>query len=211
METFLFILAIVLPLCLLTAVYRLNTVFSNMQRRTDAAFFTDKALFWLNSSGKWLTIFGGIATFPLVMGLILDSGHSIKWIVNLGIAGCLSMILAASLLIPTLMGLGITRRIQCKLLFGAIQRVLMNPARQLIFKKMAVWWCAGTLLTLLMMFTPVIEQLVSGVVYVIGFILVTRLGLTDRIKKDFEAKWGGSAYNYNTGKWDDGYREGGLY
>ncbi|MGY6275091.1 hypothetical protein [Methylomonas sp. MgM2] len=210
METYLFILAIVLPLCLLTAVYRLNTVLSNMQRNSHTAFFTDKALFWLNSVGKWLTLFGGIATFPLVMGLIFDAGNSIKWIVNLGIAGCLSMIVAVSLLIPTLLGLGITRRIQCKLLIGAIHRVILKHARQLIRNKVA-FWCAGTLLIAVILFAPIIEQLASGFVYLIGFILVIRIGLVDKVEQDFEAKWGGTAYNYATGKWDDGYREGGLY
>jgi hypothetical protein len=210
METFLFILAIVLPLCLLTAVYRLNNVLSNLQGNSDASFFTDKVLFGLNCAGKWLTLLGGIGTFPLVMGLIFDADHSVKWIVNLGIAGCLTMIVAASLLILSLLGLGITRHIQFKLLISAIHRVLLKHARPLIRNKVA-FWCAGILLIALMLFAPIIEQLASGVVYLIGFILVARIGLTDRSEQDFEAKWGGSAYNYATGKWDDGYREGGLY
>lgn len=211
METFLFILAIVLPLCLLTAVYRLNTLLSNMQRHSDAAFFTFKALLWLNSGGKWLTLFGGIATFPLVMVLIFDAGNSIKWIVNLGIVGCFSMVVAASLLIPTLLGLAITRHIQFKLLVITIRRVVLKHAGQLIRNKAALRWFAGTLLATLILFTPFIEHLASAVFYVFGFILVARMGLTDRIEQDFEAKWGGSAYNYATEKWDDGFREGGLY
>lgn len=210
METFLFVLAIVLPLCLLTAIYRLNTVLSNLQRNSDASFFNDKALFWLNCAGKWLILAGCVATFPLVMGLIFDADNSVKWIVNLGIAGCLAMIVAASLLILSLLGLGLTRCIHFKLLIGAIHRVLLKQARPLIRNKVA-FWCAGTLLATFILFTPFIENLASAVFYVFGFILVARIGLTDRIEQDFEAKWGGSAYNYATGKWDDGFREGGLY
>ncbi|WP_148261973.1 hypothetical protein [Methylomonas methanica] len=189
----------------------MNTVLCNMQRDRDAAFFTDKVLFWLNSAGKWLTLFGGVATFPLVMGSILDSDHSIKWIVNLGVAGCLAMIVAASLLILSLLGLGITRHIQFKLLVITIRRVVLKHAGQLIRDKATLWWLVGTLLATLILFTPFIEHLANAVFYTFGFILVARIGLTDRIKQDFETKWGGSAYNYATGKWDDGYREGGLY
>lgn len=211
METFLFILAIVLPLSLLIAVFRLNTLLINIQRDTDASFFNDKAMLWLNNGGKWLTLFGGAATLPLVMGLIFDADNSIKWIVNLGVAGCLAMIGAASLLIPALLGFGISRHIQVKLLVNAIGRVLLKNVGQLIRNKVFLWWFAGALLLLLILFSPIIEHLVSGVVYLIGFILVARIGLVDKIEQDFEAKWGGSAYNYATGKWDDGYQEGGLY
>jgi len=215
METFLFVLAIVLPLCLLTAIYRLNTVLSNLQGNCDASFFTDKALFWLNCAGKWLTLSGCVATFPLVMGLIFDADHSVKWIVNLGVAGCLAMIVAASLLILSLLGLGITRHIQFKLLIGAIQRVLLKHARPLIRNKVAIL-CAGILLIALMLFAPIIEQLASGFIYLIGFILVTRIGWADEItNKDSQDSGGVMAltrsFNYATGKWDDGCQPGGMY
>lgn len=216
MDTFLFILAIVLPLCLLIAVFRVNIALSNLQRDSDAAFLNDKALFWLNSCGKWLTLFGGIATFPLVMGLIFDADNSVKWIVNLGIAGCLAMTVAASLLIPALLGLGITRHIQFKLLIGAIRRVVLKHARQLIRNKVALSWFAGTLLTTLILFAPFIEHLASGVVYVIGFILVARIGWADEITIEDTLDRDGvmaltRSYNYATGKWDDGCQPGGMY
>ncbi|OAI15646.1 hypothetical protein A1359_09570 [Methylomonas lenta] len=211
METFLFILAIVLPLCLLIAVFRLNTVLSNIQLDTGASCLNDKALLLLNNRGKWLTLFGCAATLPLVMGLIFDADNSVKWIVNLGVAGCLAMIGAASLLIPALLGFGISRHIQVKLLVSAIGRVLLKNMRQLIRNKVVLWWFAGALVIAPILFAPIFQHLANGVVYLIGFILVARIGLVDEIEQDFEAKWGGSAYNYATGKWDDGYQEGGLY
>lgn len=72
-------------------------------------------------------------------------------------------------------------------------------------------WSSGALLVFLFLTVPIIEQLVSGIVYVIGFIVAARLGLFDEIDHDFEGKWGGSAFNYATGKWDDGYQMGGMY
>ncbi|MCK9608032.1 MAG: hypothetical protein M0R33_16440 [Methylomonas sp.] len=211
METFLFILAIVLPLCLLIAVYRLNTLLINIQRDSGTSFFNDKPLLLLNNGGKWLTLFGCAATLPLVLGLIFDAENSVKWIVNLGVAGCLTMIGSASLLIPALLGFAITRHIQFKLLISAIGRVILKDVRHLIRNKVVLWWFAGALLIALILFAPIFQHLANGVVYLIGFILVARIGLVDKIEQDFEAKWGGSAYNYATGKWDDGYQEGGLY
>lgn len=216
METFLFILAIVLPLCLLIAVFRLNTVLINIQRDTDASFLNDKALLLLNNGGKWLTLFGGAATLPLVMGFIFDADNSIKWIVNLSVAGCLAMIGAASLLIPALLGFGISRHIQVKLLVNAIGRVLLKNVGQLIRNKVALGWFAGTSLIALILFAPIFQHLVNGIVYLIGFILVTRIGLVDEITKVDTLEDGGvmaltRSYNYATGKWDDGCQPGGMY
>lgn len=208
METFLFILAIVLPLCLLIAVFRLNTVLSNIQLDTGASCLNDKALLLLNNGGKWLTLFGCAATLPLVMGLIFDADNSVKWIVNLGVVGCLAMIGAASLLIPALIGFGISRHIQVKLLVSAIGRVLLKNVRQLIRNKVVLWWFAGILLTLL--FFPSVKNGLIGIVYIIGIIVAGRLGLLDNVElhKDDED---GLVYNYATGKWDHGYSMGGRY
>lgn len=150
------------------------------------------------------------------MGLIFDADHSVKWRVNLGVAGCLAMVVAASLLIPTLIGFGLTRRIQFKLLIGAIRRVVLNHARQMIGNKAALCWFAGTLLITLIPFAPFIGHLASAVVYVIGFILVARIGWVDEITKEDTLEDSGvmtltRSYNYATGKWDDGCQPGGMY
>lgn len=208
METFLFILAIVLPLCLLIAVFRLNTLLSNIQWDTDAPFLNDKALLLLNNGGKWLTLLAGVTTFPLVMGLIFDADNSVRWIVNLGVTGCLAMVAAAILLLPALLGFGISRHIQVKLLVNAIGRVLLKNVRQLIRNKVVLWWFAGILLTLL--FFPSIKDVLIGIVYIIWIIVAGRLGLLDNVElhKDDED---GLVYNYATGKWDHGYSMGGRY
>lgn len=208
METFLFILAIVLTLCLLIAAFRLNTVLSNIQRDTGASFLNDKTLLLLNNGGKWLTLFGGVATLPLVLGLIFDADNSVKWIVNLGVAGCLAMIGAACLLIPALLGFAITRHIQVKMLVSAIGRVLLKNVGQLIRNKVVLWWFAGILLTVL--FFPSIKDVLIGIVYIIWIIVAGRVGLLDNVElhKDDED---GLVYNYATGKWDHGYSMGGRY
>ncbi|MCD2452825.1 hypothetical protein GO003_020790 [Methylicorpusculum oleiharenae] len=209
MESFLLIIAIVSSLCLLIAVYRLNTVLSKIQHNTGTSFLMDKTLVGLNLTGKWLTLFGAVATFPMSIGLIFFAECSVKWVVYFGVAGCLAIMAAAMLLMPALLGFGLTRPIQVKMMVNRLIRVILNQAKQLIRNKPIFWWVAGLLLAVL--FFPQLEEWISGAVYVIGIFLAGRLGLLDEIDHDFEAKWGGSAYNYATGKWDDGYQEGGLY
>ncbi|MDO8824969.1 hypothetical protein [Methylophaga sp.] len=209
MESFLLIIAIASSLCLLIAVYRLNTVLSKIQHNTGTSFLMDKTLVGLNLTGKWLTLFGAVATFPMSIGLIFFADSSVKWVVYLGVAGCLAIMAAAMLLMPALLGFIITRPIQVKMMVNRLIRVILHQAKQLIRNKPFFWWVASLLLAVLSF--PQLEEWISGAVYVIEIFLAGRLGLLDEIDHDFEAKWGGSAYNYATCKWDDGYQEGGLY
>lgn len=90
MTTFLLVTGILLTFSQLMAVYRCNTALANMEVAVNTSFITDKALPGLNRGGKWLTLFGGAATFPLVIGLIFFAEYSVRGIVYLGIAGCLA-------------------------------------------------------------------------------------------------------------------------
>lgn len=216
METFLLIIAIVSSLCLLIAVYRLNSVLGKIQRDTDTSFFIDKALVCVNLGGKWLTLLGGLTTFPLIIGLIFFSETSVKWIVHLGVAGCLALIGAAILLLPALLGFGLTRPIQVNMMVNGIVHVILNNAKQLISNNPVCWWIAGILLLLLILFAPIIEQLISGIVYAIGFCLAAKIGLMDKVIMLESPNDGGAlaltrSYNYATGKWDDGCQPGGMY
>ncbi|MBS3954333.1 MAG: hypothetical protein KGZ88_15400 [Methylomicrobium sp.] len=216
MESFLLIIAIVSSLCLLIAVYRLNTVLSKIQHNTGTSFLMDKTFVGLNLTGKWLTLFGAVATFPMSIGLIFFAQSSVKWVVYLGVAGCLAIMAAAMLLMPALLGFGLTRPIQVKIMVNRLTRLILYQAKQLIRNKPFFWWVAGILLLLLIVFIPIIEQLISGIVYTTGFFLAARIGLLNTISMAENPNDAGAlaltrSYNYATGKWDDGCQPGGMY
>lgn len=208
MESFLLIIAIASSLCLLIAVYRLNTVLSKIQHNTGTSFLMDKTLVGLNLTGKWLTLFGAVATFPMSIGLIFFADSSVKWVVYLGVAGCLAIMAATLLFMPAFLGFSITRPIQVKMMVNRLIRVILHQAKQLIRNKPFFWWVAGLLLAVL--FFPQLEEWISGAIYVIGIFLAGRLGLLDQAELA-ENDEDGLVYNYATGKWDHGYSMGGRY
>lgn len=213
MTTFLLVTGILLTFSLLMAVYRCNTALANMEVAVNTSFITDKALPGLNRGGKWLTLFGGAATFPLVIGLIFFSEYSVRGIVYLGIAGCLALVGAAMLLIPAFLGTCLTRHIQVKRLLNGIFRSMLKRATARVRIKSFWLWSSGALLVFLFLTVPIIEQLVSGIIYVIGFIVAARLGLFEHLGRDEDDyyHYGLTSYNYATGEWDDGYKLGGMY
>jgi hypothetical protein len=167
MESFLLIIAIVSSLCLLIAVYRLNTVLSKIQHNTGTSFLMDKTLVGLNLTGKWLTLFGAVATFPMSIGLIFFADSSLKWVVYLGVAGCLAIMAATLLLMPALLGFSITRPIQVKMMVNRLIRVILNQAKQLI-----VW---GYLMKLTMILKRSGEVLLTTMPRVNGMTVIKKV------------------------------------
>jgi len=114
METFLLISAIVVSLTLLIAIYRLNNKIARLMPTEAEAYPNGPAIHFVNIAGKWLTLIGGIATFPLVMALIFVPEVNADWVSTLGVIGCLALFVAALLLIPACIGQCISRKVSMK-------------------------------------------------------------------------------------------------
>jgi hypothetical protein len=216
METFLLVSVILSSFCFLIAIYRLNAGLVSIPTDTGLSIQTGNLLLRLNTFGKWLTLFGGVATFPLVIGLIFFSDNSVKWIVNLGLAGCVAMIAATILLVSAFLGTCISRRIQVKRMLLDLVRLTTTKIRSFIRQRSLWIGAVGSLLILLVLFVPFFAQLVGGVVYFLGLVLIVRLGLADIPNGEDTDNGGGvmaltRSFNYATGKWDDGCQHGGMY
>ena len=83
METFLLIAAIVVTLSALVAIYRLNNSLARLQPTGMDTVSGGKTVHLMNVSGKWLTVAGGVTTFPLVMALIFTPESSANWVATL--------------------------------------------------------------------------------------------------------------------------------
>ena len=212
METFLLISAIVVTLTLLIAIHRLNNKLARFMPTEAKAYTSGHVIHFVNVAGKWLTFIGGFATFPLVMALIFVPEASADWISTLGVFGCLTLILAALLLIPACIGQCLNRRISIKRIVLNSYHVIAKKALKLTGYK-TIGLIVGT--TLLAMFIPFIADLLAFSVYVAGFLSAGRLGLLDTYKKSEKNGSGAAAltrsYNYATGEWDDGCQPGGMY
>jgi len=211
METFLLISAIVVTLALLVAIHRLNNTLAHLMTPEVEAYPNGHAIHFVNIAGKWLTLIGGIATFPLVMALIFASEANADWISTLGVIGCLALFVAALLLIPACIGQCLSRKVSIKRIVISSYHVIAKKALKLARYK-TIGLIVGMIL--LALFVPFIADLLTFIVYLTGFVLAARLGLLDDLdeeKIDNGAPSHGGVYNYATGKVDSGVEFGGLY
>ena len=212
METFLLISVIVVTLTLLIAIHRLNNKIARLMPTEAEAYHNGPAIHFLNIAGKWLTLIGGIATFPLVMALIFAPEANADLISTLGVIGCLALFVAALLLIPACIGQCLNRKVSMKRIVIGFYHVIAKKALKLAGYK-SIGLIAG--ISLLALFVPFIADLLVLLVYVAGFLSAGRLGLFDTYKKSDQSGSGASAltrsYNYATGEWDDGCQPGGMY
>jgi len=211
METFLLISAIVVTLTLLIAIYRLNNNLARFMPTEGKAYKNGHAIHFVNIAGKWLTLAGGIATFPLVMALIFAPESSADWISTLGVIGCLALFVAALLVIPACIGQCLSRKVNIKRIVIGSYHVIVKKAL-----KLAGYKTIGLIavISLLALFVPFIADLLTFTVYLTCFALAARLGLLDDLdeeKIDNGAPSHGGVYNYATGKVDSGVEFGGLY
>ena len=196
METFLLITAIVVTLTLLIAIHRLNNKLARFMPTEDKAYSNGHVIHFLNIAGKWLTLIGGIATFPLVMALIFAPETSSDWISTLGVLGCLALFVAALLLIPACIGQCLSRKVSIKRIVIGFYHVLARKALKLAGYK-TIGWIAGIIL--LALFVPFVADLLAFLVYIAGFVVAGRLGLLD-INGDVEN--GGGFYNISDEEYD---------
>lgn len=196
METFLLISVIVVALTLLIAIHRLNNKLARFMPTEDKAYPNGHAIHFLNITGKWLIFIGGIATFPLVMALIFAPEVNADWISKLGVLGCLTLFVAALLLVPACIG-------QCLSYKVSIKRIVIGSYHALTTKalKLAGYKTIGLItgIILLALFVPFIADLLAFLVYIIGFVVAGRLGLLD-ISGDVEN--GGGFYNISDEEYD---------
>jgi len=206
METFLLISAIVVTLTLLIAIHRLNNKLARLMPTETEAYPNGHAIHFLNIAGKWLTLIGGIATFPLVMALIFAPETSSVWISTLGVLGCLALFVAALLLIPACIGQCLSRKVSMRRIVIGFYHFIAKKALKLAGYK-SIGLIAG--ISLLALFVPFIANLLAFLVYIVGFVVVARLGLLTHFNNEDDEN--GSFYNYATGKFDHGYSFGGMY
>lgn len=176
METFLLISAIMVTLTLLIAIHRLNNKLARFKPTEDKAYPNVHAVHFVNIVGKWLTLIGGIATFPLVMALIFAPEASADWISTLGVLGCLALFVAALLLIPACIDQCLSRKVSIKRIVISFYHVLARKALKLAGYK-TIGWIA--VIILLALFVPFIADLLAFLVYIVGFLVAGRMGLLE--------------------------------
>jgi len=210
METFLLISTIVVTLTLLIAIHRLNNNLAHLMTTEVEAYPNGHAIHFVNIAGKWLTLIGGIATFPLVMALIFAPEASADWISSLGVIGCLALFVAALLLIPACIGQCLSRKVSMRRIVIGFYHFIAKKALKLAGYK-TIGLIVGIIL--LAMILPFVANLLTFIVYLVGFLVAARLGLLDDADDenfDSGAPTGG-VYNYATGEVDSGIELGGLY
>jgi len=200
METFLLITAIVVTLTLLIAIHRLNNKLARFVTTEAEAYPNGPAIHFLNIAGKWLTLIGGIATFPLVMALIFAPEASADWISTLGVIGCLALFVAALLLIPACIGQCLSRKV-------SIKRIVIGSYHVIVKKvlKLAGYKSIGLIavISLLALFVPFIADLLTFIVYVLGALAATKLGLLNNIDDETDNRIPLGFLDYSTDKWED--------
>ena len=211
METFLLISAIVVTLSALIVIYRLNNILAR-PLPTGTTISGGQAVHLMNIAGTWLTVTGGVATFPLIMMLIFTPSSGSEWVATLGVMGCLALLTAALLLIPVCIGQCLKRKVSVKrIALSAYHYIVKKGLKLTVYKTIGL--IAGAVL--LAMFLPYIADLLTLVAYAAGLLVAGRIGWLDTFEKGDENGSGASAltrsYNYATGEWDDVCQPGGMY
>jgi len=199
-ETFLLISVIVVTLTLLIAIHRLNNNLARFVSTGDEAYPNGHAIHFLNIAGKWLTLIGGIATFPLVMALIFAPEVNADWISTLGVLGCLALFVAALLLIPACISQCLSRKVSIKRIVIGYYHVIAQKALKLIgYKTIGLI----AVISLLALFVPFIADLLTFIVYVLGALAATKLGLLNNIDDETDDWIPLGFLDYSTDKWED--------
>lgn len=182
METFLLISAIVVTLALLIAIHHLNNKLARFLPTEDKAYPNRHAVHFVNITGKWLIFIGGIATFPLVMALIFAPEVNADWISTLGVLGCLTLFVAALLLIPACIGQCLSRKVSIKRIVIGFYHFIAKKALKLAGYK-TIGLIIGIIL--LALFVPFIADLLAFLVYIVGFLVAGRLGFLNEAPENF--------------------------
>jgi hypothetical protein len=174
METFLLIGAIVVTLSALVAIYRLNNNLARILPTEMDTVIGGKTVHLLNVTGKWLTVAGGVATFPLVMALIFTPESSANWVTTLGVLGCLALLIAALLIIPTCIGQCLARKVSLKRVALTAYHYTLKKGRILAgYKTLGLIVGVVVLAT----FIPFMADLLTFIVYAAVLLAAGRLGL----------------------------------
>ncbi len=200
METFLLISAIVVTLTLLIAIHRLNNNLARFKPTEDKAYPSANAIHFVNVTGKWLTLTGGVATFPLVIALIFMPEANADWVSTLGVLGCLALFIAALLLIPACIGQCLSRKVSLK-------RIVISSYHAIAKKTLGVagYKTIGLIVgsILLALFVPFIADLLVFLVYIFGALAATKLGLLDDLDDKTDDSIPLGFLDYSTDKWEE--------
>lgn len=183
METFLLISAIIITLIALIKVHRFNHNLARYMATDTKVYPGGQYLYLMNTTGKWLTFAGGIATAPLVMALIFSPDGSPHWIISTGALGLGTLFVATLLLAFVFTKHCLKRKLDIKRVVSSKYHQLLNKTKMLNWIKVASWM---TGIAILIAFLPFFVELFNALVFVVGFVIAARIGLLDNIKKEDE-------------------------
>jgi hypothetical protein len=175
MEAFLLVMTIITTLALLLSTQRFNHNIARYMPVGTKVYPQGQPLYLANIAGKWLTLAGGTATIPMVMGLIfIPESTSFGWTVTLGAIGFVTLMIAGILLVSACIGQCITRKISAgQAVISIFQGGFKKALRFFSYKVML--WIAGTFIVALLF--PFLMDLVLFAVFAAVFFVFVQLGM----------------------------------
>lgn len=214
METLLISLALIVTIGTLVALYCLNNYFFRLKSSQKTFILNRNALRFMNITGKWLIVVGGLAICPLLTIFLFAPGASSStapWISPLGILGCITLFIAATVLLTTFISECLTHKLNIKLtVYSFYQFTVKRFFRQYGLKIMGWSTCAITLA----FFIPFLANMLIALTTVTMVLVILYFWLLDdSVEEEYidSGAPGGGVYNYATGEVDSGLEIGGLY